>query len=147
MVRRLETVEGVMGIELGLASQSGLKEVSAFTRAARGELPLIVRLPMGCAAELAQYAMETGASAVSLAPPRGIYPASDGSLVEGRLYGPAIFPMALREVKELARMGIPVIGAGGIYTEEHKDAMLKAGALAVQMDSILWREAGQIPFA
>jgi dihydroorotate dehydrogenase len=62
--------------------------------------------------------------------------------VQGRLYGPAILPMALRVVHELTQLGIPTIGAGGIYTQEHKNAMLAVGALAVQLDAVLWRGAG-----
>ena len=63
-------------------------------------------------------------------------------MVTGRLYGSAFLPVALRKVQELTRMSIPVIGAGGVYTQEHKDAMLAAGARVVQLDCILWRGAG-----
>jgi dihydroorotate dehydrogenase len=62
--------------------------------------------------------------------------------MQGRLYGPGILPMALRAVQELTRLGIPTIGAGGIYTRENKDAMLATGALAVQLDSVVWLGAG-----
>ena len=68
-------------------------------------------------------------------------------MVQGRLYGPAILPVALRVVHELSQMSIPTIGAGGVYTQEHKNAMLAAGAFAVQLDSILWRRAGYRLFA
>jgi dihydroorotate dehydrogenase len=80
--------------------------------------------------------------AVSLAPPRGVYPIQADEFMHGRLYGPAIFPQALKLVQELAKQGIPTIGVGGIYTWEQCKAMLSAGALAVQLDSILWRRAG-----
>ena len=68
-------------------------------------------------------------------------------MVQGRLYGPAILPVALRMVHELSKMSIPTIGAGGVYTQEHKDAMMAAGAFAVQLDSILWCGAGYRLFA
>jgi dihydroorotate dehydrogenase len=45
-------------------------------------------------------------------------------------------------VHELSQLSIPTIGAGGVYTQEHADAMLAAGAYAVQLDSVLWRGAG-----
>jgi dihydroorotate dehydrogenase len=40
--------------------------------------------------------------------------------------------------------GLPVIGAGGIYTLEQAQAMLAAGALAVQLDGIIWKEGAGI---
>lgn len=138
MARQLEALEGVMGLELGVSSDASADQVTAFTRAAAGESAVIVRLPMERSAELAQAAMDAGASAVSLAPPRGMFPTGKGELVQGRLYGPAILPWALKAVQELSRMGIPTIGAGGVYTLEHIQAMYSAGALAVQLDSVLW---------
>ena len=53
MVRRLETVEGVAGIELGLPSGVDTRAACALAQAAGGELPVIVRLPVERAAELA----------------------------------------------------------------------------------------------
>jgi dihydroorotate dehydrogenase len=50
--------------------------------------------------------------------------------------------MALKVVHELTQLRIPTIGSGGIYDQGHVQAMLAAGALAVQLDSVLWREAG-----
>jgi dihydroorotate dehydrogenase len=47
--------------------------------------------------------------------------------------------MALATVRELAQLGVPTIGAGGVYAREHMEAMLASGALAVQVDSVLWR--------
>ena len=60
-------------------------------------------------------------------------------MVEGRLYGPALFPQALAGVRGLAQAGVPVIGAGGVYSQAQAQAMLAAGALAVQLDAVLWR--------
>jgi dihydroorotate dehydrogenase (NAD+) catalytic subunit len=142
MARRLENVEGVSGLEVGMVSGASSDMVVACTQAASGELPVIMQLPMERFIDLASAAIQAGAVAVSLAPPRGIYPAQDSESVQGRLYGPAILPMALRVVHELTQLGIPTIGAGGIYTQEHKNAMLAVGALAVQLDAVLWRGAG-----
>lgn len=142
MTRRLEMVEGIVGLEIGVSSEASPEQVVALARAASGELPVIVRLPMERAAALARHAIEAGASAISLAPPRGAYPVEAGPLLEGRMYGPAILPLALKAVKELAMAGIPVIGAGGVYTREHCEAMRVAGARAVQVDSALWLSGG-----
>jgi dihydroorotate dehydrogenase (NAD+) catalytic subunit len=142
MARRLETVEGVSGLEVGVVSDASVEMVVALTQAACGELPVILQLPMERSVELAFRAIQAGAVAVSLAPPRGVFPVQGGEFVQGRLYGPAILPIALRTVQELTRLGIPTIGAGGIYNQEQKNAMLAAGALAVQLDGVLWRGAG-----
>ena len=142
MTRRLEQVEGVTGLEVGVDSDANADTVEAFTQAASGEFPVIIRLPLERAIELAPHAIKSGATAISLAPPRGIYPAADGELFQGRLYGPAIFPLALRVVQGLSQMSIPTMGAGGVYTQAHLAAMLAAGACAVQVDSAYWRGAG-----
>jgi dihydroorotate dehydrogenase (NAD+) catalytic subunit len=142
MTRRLEQLEGVAGLEVGVDGDANADNVEALTQAASGELLVIIRLPLERAIELAPRAIRSGAMAISLAPPRGIYPAAGGELLQGRLYGPAIFPLALRAVQGLSQMGIATIGAGGVYTHEHMAAMLSAGAWAVQVDSAFWRGAG-----
>jgi dihydroorotate dehydrogenase (NAD+) catalytic subunit len=139
MVERLELVEGVTGIEVGLAPEAGLDLASALVSAAVGELPVIARLPLERCGELFPALEGTGVSAVSLGPSRGSLPDGSGDLVSGRLYGPSVFPLALRCVQDLAERGTPVIGAGGIYTAEDFEAMRSAGAVAVQLDAVLWR--------
>ncbi len=142
MVRRLENVEGVSGLEVGLTSDAKAETVYTFTQAACGELPVIMHLPMERCAELAARVIQAGAAAISMAPPRGILPTQGGEIIHGRLYGPAVLPTALRVVRELKEQGIPTIGAGGIYTQEQLKSMLSAGAMAVQLDCVLWRGAG-----
>lgn len=139
MVRQLETLEGLIAIELGLPKEADRTVIRAFTESALGELPLIVRLPLENAADHAMEAVQSGADAISLAAPRGAYPARAGNLVHGRLYGPALLPLSLAAVKEISKAGLPVIGAGGLYSQAQCDAMLSAGAMAVQLDSLLWR--------
>ena len=143
MLRRLETVEGVAGIELGLPSDVDTRAACTLAQAAGGELPVIVRLPMERAVELAPalaaQARQTTIAAVSLAPPRGALPGPDGALVSGRLYGPAIFPLALAGLRVVLQTGLPVIGGGGVYTLQQAEAMLAAGAMAVELDTVLWR--------
>ncbi|OGO39248.1 MAG: hypothetical protein A2W35_07745 [Chloroflexi bacterium RBG_16_57_11] len=143
-VQRLEGLPGVAGIELGLPPEIEAGQARALIEAAAGELPVIVRLPVERAVELAgaltkNDAQADGLAAFSLGPPRGLLPAPDGGLARGRLYGPAVFPLALRVVKVLSSMGVPVIGAGGVYRMEQAEAMLRAGVAAVQLDSVLWR--------
>jgi dihydroorotate dehydrogenase len=55
------------------------------------------------------------------------------------MYGPALLPLALEVVQTVARQGLAVIGSGGLYRPEDIDAMLSAGAVAVQLDAVFWR--------
>ncbi len=144
MVQRLETLEGVMAVELGLPPGMSPGAMSVFARAAVGELPVVVRLPleraMGLDGTLAAALADSGIAAVSLGPSRGALPGPN--IVHGRLYGPAMYPLALEAVSAVAETGIPVIGAGGVYHTRQVDAMLAAGAFAVQLDTCLWRGRG-----
>jgi dihydroorotate dehydrogenase (NAD+) catalytic subunit len=139
MVQMLEGLPGVSAFEIGLPPEADRELTARMVRSAAGELPVLARLPLERILELAETATSAGAAAVSLCPPRGVLPDSDGKLLRGRLYGPALFPLALAAVQALARSGLPVIGACGVYQPEDIEAMLAAGALAVQLDSVLWR--------
>jgi len=134
MIERIEGIEGVMGVEIGLPPDIDTETAFDFCQAAIGELPVIVRLPFEQIDPLAQEVIDAGASAVSLGAPRGKL-----GDINGRMYGPSVFPLALRVVEKLARLEIPVIGAGGVYQAQDVDAMLEAGARAVQVDTVLWR--------
>jgi dihydroorotate dehydrogenase len=134
MIERIEGIDGIMGVEIGLPPDIDPQGAYAFAQAAIGELPVILRLPLEQADDLAHAAIEAGANAVSLGAPRGKLTG-----IQGRMYGPAVFPLALRAVEKLAETGLPVIAAGGVYQPEHVDAMLAAGAFAVQLDAVLWR--------
>jgi len=134
MIERVEGIEGVIGVEVGLPPDIDPDTAFDFSQAAVGELPAILRLPLEQADELAHAVIEAGASAVSLGAPRGKL---EG--ISGRMYGSGVFPLALRAVEKLAGMGIPVIGAGGVYETKDVESMFGAGALAVHVDAALWR--------
>ena len=59
--------------------------------------------------------------------------------IRGRLYGPGMLPAALAAVETAVRLGLPVIGGGGIYSQADAAAMQAAGAVAVQVDTAFWR--------
>ena len=139
MVERLEGIEEVMGVEVGLPPEIDADQAYAMAVAALGELSVIVKLPFERCEELALGMAELNISAISLSAPRGVLPDKNGDLISGRLYGPAIFPQVLSAIKILNGLGIPVIGSGGVYTQRDMDAMLAAGAMAVQLDAVLWR--------
>lgn len=61
--------------------------------------------------------------------------------IRGGLSGPAIKPIALRIVFDVARkVGLPVIGIGGIETATDVVEFLLAGASAVQVGTALFRD-------
>ena len=143
MVRMLEMQENVMAAELGFAPLLANDIILITLEMCRGELPLIFSLPVEQVLLLGPRLIQEGAQAISIAAPRGALPSSTNlsSLITGRLYGPSIFPLTLETVFSAAKLGFPIIGAGGVWTKENADAMLAAGALAVQVDSVLWNPA------
>jgi len=147
MVQKLEDLENIAAVELGFAPLLSNDLILMAVDMSLGELPLIVSLPWEQVLSLGPRLMQAGAAAISLSAPRGALPlnpplqgqAENWKLVTGRLYGPSLFPQALSLIHDAARLGLPVIGAGGVYSRENVSAMLAAGALAVQIDSVLWR--------
>jgi dihydroorotate dehydrogenase (NAD+) catalytic subunit len=140
---RLDEEHAVAAIELGLNDDIGWETAADFVKAAvdRLEKPVLVRLPLGDAYEIAQAVQDAGAGGlVVAAAPRGT--ARDpvtGRLVSGRVYGPLVKPMALRVVGQLAsRVDIPITGAGGIHSPDDARDYIEAGARAVQVDSVTW---------
>ena len=140
MVRRLEGVEGVMAIELGIPPGAAGEDALAFVSAAYGELPLVVHLSLTAAGEdWLRRLPNAGASAISLGGPRGTLPNSSGRPVAGRLVGPSLFPLMMGAVQSAREVGLPVIAGAGIYRRGDADSLRDAGAWAVQLDTVLWR--------
>ncbi|HEX6269630.1 MAG TPA: hypothetical protein VFZ43_05300 [Anaerolineales bacterium] len=138
MVRMLETQENVMAAELGFAPLLADDILILTLEMCLGELPLILSLPAEQVLSLGPRLIQGGAQAISISAPRGALPTDNSSLITGRLYGPSLFPKSLETVYSAAKLGFPIIGAGGAWNKENADAMLSAGALAVQIDAALW---------
>ncbi len=141
MVRMLETEENVMAAELGFAPLLSEDIIHLTLEMCLGEVPLIFSLPVEQVLSLGPRLIQEGAQAISIAAPRGALPLSPhhpSRLQTGRLYGPSLFPQTLETVYSAAKLVLPIIGAGGIWTKENADAMLSAGAMAVQVDAALW---------
>lgn len=140
----LDTVENVAAVELGLDDDIGWQDAAALTEAAarRAEKPVLVRLPLTDAYEIADAVVEAGAGAlVVAAPPRGTArdPVS-GKLISGYIHGPLTKTLSLHLVARLAKTlnGIPIIGAGGVHTQQDARDYMQAGAVAVQVGSVTW---------
>ena len=136
----IERAQGVAGIELGLRDDVTDFETGQLVRAALGGPPVLVRLPLTHTPELAAAAAQAGADALTVAAPPRIETRVEGETVRGRLYGPGCLAGALEAVRAVAalNLGRPIIGAGGIYSVDDAQAMLAAGAVAVQLDAAIW---------
>lgn len=124
------------------------REVTAAVRAA-SPLPLLVKLSPNVAdiAAFARAVVAAGADAVSLIntlvglrlDPRRRRPVLANTT--GGLSGPAIKPIALRMVWEVAgAVSVPVVGIGGIETGLDAAEFLLAGAQAVQVGTAIFRD-------
>lgn len=153
MAARLDGVQGVAALELNIScpNVSGgvdfgtdpelCRQVVAGVRNACG-LPVLAKLTPNVTdvCSIARAAQEAGADAVSLVNTclgmavdwRRRRPVLGNVL--GGLSGPAIKPIALRAVYQVARaVDVPVMGIGGIATVDDVMEFLVAGATAVQI--------------
>lgn len=139
----LEAVPNVVGIELGFHDQAHPDDISDFIHAARQgcQLPVLVKLPLYQAIFLVDVAEMAGADALVIAsPPRGRErePLS-GQMVNGRLYGAFLKAQVLYSVEAISEVAqIPIIACGGIHSLDDARDYLKAGARAIQIDTLTW---------
>ncbi len=154
LAEKLTNIEGVGGIEVNIScpnvSKGGMSfgadpfVTSGLVRAVRAatELPLIVKLTPNVTdiAEIATAAAESGADALALINTLlgmaiDIHTRQPKlANITGGLSGPAIRPVAVRMVWEVANaVDIPIIGMGGIMTAEDALEFLIAGAGAVSV--------------
>lgn len=146
---RLDEEDCVDAIELGLRDDMTWQEASRLVGSAvtKTDKPVLVRLPVSDAYEIADAVAGAGASTlVVAAPPRGTArDPQSGKLISGRIYGPVVKPIVLNMVGQIARrVDIPVIGAGGIHSPQDARDYLDAGAVAVQVDSVIWRSPKEL---
>lgn len=138
-------------VELGLPDDISMERAAEYVKALTEtmEKPVIVRLPMYDAYEVAEACADAGAGALVVsAPPRGT--ARDphsGKLISGRVYSPLLHPMALRMVGVLRKRidpDVPIIGAGGVHSLQDARDFIDAGAVAVQVDSVMWIQPNMV---
>ncbi len=154
LAERLTGVEGIDALEVNISCPNVKKGGVAFgtvpemaaevTRAVkeRTDLPVIVKLSPNVTdiALMARAVEDGGADGVSLINTLIGMAIDPGTRrpklanVIGGLSGPAIKPVALRMVWQVARaVSIPVIGIGGISTADDAIEFLLAGATAIQV--------------
>ena len=154
MARMLDGVPGIAALELNIScpnvDMGGIEigqDVGSSARATRAavrntDLPVIVKITPNVTdpVALAKACEAEGAAAIcaintvlgmalDLRRRKPVLPRARGGLS-----GPAIKPIALRIVYDLARsLSVPIIGCGGISTGEDAVEFLMAGATAVQV--------------
>jgi dihydroorotate dehydrogenase (NAD+) catalytic subunit len=141
MVRNLEGLENISAVELGFAPHTSADVILAAVEMSRGELPLIAQLPFDQITELGPMLIRSGAAALSFAAPRGSLNHTHDSarrLISGRLYGPGLYPQSLDILHRAVKLRLPVIAGVGVYRQEQAADLLAAGAMAVQLDTVLW---------
>ena len=161
VVRKLDLVPGVAGVELNIScpnvGKGGLQfaidqdAAAAVTRAVRRatELPLIVKLSPNVAdiRPIARAVADAGADALSaINTLSGMALRADRTgpflgNTYGGLSGPAIRPVALRIVYEVAQVvEIPIIAIGGVTGIGDVLDYLAAGAVAVQVGTAIFAD-------
>ncbi len=138
----------------GASFGTSCENAAAVTRAVRDHChkPLMVKLTPNVSniGDIAAAVEDAGADAVSLINTitgmridiRTRRPILHNNT--GGLSGPAVFPIAVRMVRDVyKRVSIPVVGMGGISTWEDAVEMMIAGASAIQVGAANFRD----PFA
>jgi len=154
LTRRIDAVEGIGGIEVNISCPNVKAGGCAFgvdpqtvylmvkTLRSQTTRPLMVKLSPNVTdiATIARSAEDAGADAISLINTiTGMAIDIDTrrpklANITGGLSGPAIKPVALRMVWQVAQtVKIPVVGMGGIMTARDALEFLIAGATAVQV--------------
>lgn len=159
LARALDGVSGISALELNISCpnvESGLEFAcdpslaAEVTRAVREQttLPVIVKLSPAASdvVAVARAVAEAGADALTIA---NTYPGLAIDIwrrrpalpIGGGLSGPAIKPLTLKLVYDVARaqVGVPIIGCGGIVGWQDAVEYLMAGATAVQIGTAIFR--------
>jgi len=139
MIRKLEGLENLMAVELGLPPDCAPSLLPDILAASAGELPVILCLRPEQIPPFLQPLADLQPAALHLTEPRGTLPDAVGELVTGRLYGPAVFPLMLKATQILLGTGLPVIADGGISEKWHLDIFSKEELLALGVGTALWR--------
>jgi dihydroorotate dehydrogenase (NAD+) catalytic subunit len=139
MIHKLEGLENILAVELGLPPGCDPGFLSAVMAAGAGELSLIPCLNPELVPTLLDTLKDLQPSALHLVEPRGALPGPGGEIITGRLYGPAIFPVMLTASQVLINAGLRVIANGGVYHRWQVDTLMKVGVMAVGLGSVLWQ--------
>lgn len=145
--RALSGLGCVAAFELGLPPDSRPDEVRAWVKTIlqQTELPLLVKLPslpLNELLTLIEEALRGGASSITLTgPPVGSLLSPNKPLILGDYYGAGRVTQLLALLVDVqsAWPEVPVIASGGLHTPADWQSCCTMGAVAGQLDSLLWR--------
>jgi len=166
LARRVGTAPGVAAVEVNISCPNvedcGLvfacdplqasRVISAVRRDVPRDIPVLAKLSPDVTSivEIAESVLQAGASGLSMVntllglamDPDTLAPRLGG--VTGGLSGPAIRPVALRCVWQVAQVmpDVPIVGVGGIRTGFDALEFLLAGASAVQVGTVTFGDPG-----
>ncbi|MEM7126113.1 MAG: hypothetical protein AAF702_07285 [Chloroflexota bacterium] len=121
------------------------------------DLPILVKLPLNSAHELAEVAFEAGADCLVIGQPplaalkrhqEAFHPDEPAQevTVTAALGGQALFPLILHTLIQVAEQNLPcpLAASGGIHSVGHARQLMDAGASAIQLDGAIWVEPGLV---
>jgi dihydroorotate dehydrogenase (NAD+) catalytic subunit len=138
----------IAAIELGVPFGTTARDLEGWVTAVREAclLPLLVKLPLETAIDLAGFAKTFAVDALVIgAPPLGaaLSPLT-GKIVNGYLFGPALYNLVLHRLQIISELvDLPLVAAGGIHSQSEAQALLQAGAAAVQLDTLIFIDPRQ----
>lgn len=139
MLAQVEACPAVSAVEISLPMEWNSADKLALLKSLQCELPLVLRIGLNEAGE--EWVKQLPAStfsALTIGPPLGSLPDSDGSVVSGWMYGPALFPLALQTLLHWKGPALPLILGCGVFRQQDATTALERGAAAVQLDAALW---------
>ncbi len=139
--RALASTDAIAGLEIGFTRADTPADIRAVVRAAAiGELPVLAKIPADAETDAFSAALDAGADALvlSLSPPAGVFSAE--KLRHGDFLGWGIAPVALPRIAALRQIfpDVPLVAGGGIHTPAEAQSYLRAGATAIQLDTIIF---------
>ncbi len=135
ILQQLEDCEGVSAVEISLPEHATIAEWREILASATGSrLPIIAAISITAVTSgWLTCCAEQGAAGINLTAPRGSWGG-----VHGRLYGPALLPLASQALKANLQCSLPVVVSAGVFTLVDANALLAQGAAAVGLDTVLW---------
>lgn len=138
MSKLADDLDNVIAIEVEPPARISLHERLSILTAARGEKPILAVVPLDeVSREFITGCEEGGISAAILTAPRGRLLRA-GHWVNGRLYGPSLYPQMAMTLARFVKCNLPLIAGCGVFSIEAGQELLEAGATALQVDGALW---------
>ena len=145
---RLASEPGLLGVEVLVPRYATPQDAADLVRAVvrACDLPVLAKLPQATAMQLAPAVVDEEVAALVVGEPHlgASVDAASGATVIGGLHGPLAFAPMLLSLGQLAALdlGCPLVACGGIHTLAQARQSLAAGAVALQLDSVVWVEPG-----